>query len=323
MAAMTRIALAALFGTALLAAPAAAAPMPRPDVTVSGPTIRLGDLFSDAGPHAGDAVAVAPAAGLRVTYNADWLAAVAREHDLDWSPASPFDQVTVERASRLLGTAAITRQILAALAKRQPISDAELKLDAPGLRLAVPAEAPDTIAIDGLTLDPQTGWVSAFVTAPAGDPAAPRRRISGRLVYMSRIAVLDRAMAPGEVIAAADLGSLRMERDRLPPDAVTDADQLLGKTPRRPLRPDEPILGSDIQMPILVHKGDLVTILLRTPMLQLTAQAKALEDGAKGSAIRVQNSKSDRIVDAVVVDIGMVTVAAPPAAGVVAMKAEP
>ena len=58
--------------------------------------------------------------------------------------------------------------------------------------------------------------------------------------------------------------------------------------------------AGDVQMPILVHKGDLVIIVLNTPSLQLTAQGKALEDGAMGAAIRVANTQSGRVIDAVV-----------------------
>ncbi len=49
-----------------------------------------------------------------------------------------------------------------------------------------------------------------------------------------------------------------------------------------------------------MHRGDLVTVVLETPSLQLTAQGKALEDGAKNALVRVENTKSNRVIDAAV-----------------------
>jgi flagella basal body P-ring formation protein FlgA len=62
---------------------------------------------------------------------------------------------------------------------------------------------------------------------------------------------------------------------------------------------------------MLVHKGDLVTIVLETPSLQLTAQGKALDDGARGALVRIENTKSSRIVDASVTAAGTVAVVLP------------
>jgi flagellar basal body P-ring formation protein FlgA len=49
-----------------------------------------------------------------------------------------------------------------------------------------------------------------------------------------------------------------------------------------------------------VHKGDLVTVILNTASMQLTAQGKAVEDGAMGASIRVTNTQSNRVIDTVV-----------------------
>jgi flagella basal body P-ring formation protein FlgA len=96
--------------------------------------------------------------------------------------------------------------------------------------------------------------------------------------------------------------------ERLGSDAVLDRRALLGKTPRRPLRPHEPLRAGDIQAPVLVHKGDLVSIVLETPTMRLTAQGKALEDGAMGATLHVANTKSNRVIDVHVTGPNMVAV---------------
>lgn len=318
---MRRFAASLLLSLALLAGAPAMAQTLRPAATVTGPLLRVGDLFANAGSHADETVAPAPPPGTRVTYNSDWLAAIAREHNLGWSPTSSFDQATVERASRAIGPDAIAAQMMSAIAARQPVQDAELQFDNPGLRLIVAVDAPDSIAVDGLTLDERTGRVTAVVSAPAGDPKAARQRVTARLVYSLDIPMPSHTLAPTAVIGASDLDFVRARRDRLASDVATDATQLIGKTPRRPLKAGEPVHLSDVQFPILVHKGELVVIVLQTPSLEVTAQGKALEDGAKGALVRVENTKSGRIIDAAVAASGTVTVSAPNATAALAVAA--
>ena len=308
---MKRLVASVFIALVLGALPASAEPAPRPAVTVRADVIRLGDIFSDAGAQANDIVAPAPGVGMRTIYDADWLGATARAHHLTWKPGSAFAQVTVERASRVIDADAILPRLMAEIAQRQAIDTAELQLDNPGLRLVVPAEAVDAIAIDGLTVEGRSGRVAAIVSAPAGDPAAQRVRVSGKLVYRIELPALIHPVTPGAVITAADLTQIKVRRDTLAPDVGSDADQLIGKTPRRALRAGEPVRLVDLQMPVLVHKGELVTMLLETGTLHLTAQGQAMEDGARGALIRVSNSKSSRLLDATIVGSGLVRVSAP------------
>jgi flagellar basal body P-ring formation protein FlgA len=299
----------ALAAILFAAAPAPAAPTLIPAVTVTGPVIRLGDLFTDTGGAAAQPVAPAPLPGTRVTYSSDWLAALARARHIDWAPGSGYDQIVVERASRAIGADEIGAQIQREITQRQPGEDTELRLDNPGVRLVVPADAPDTISVEGLAIEGHSGRISAIVSAPAGDPAAQHLRVSGRLIYRIEVPVLARPVAQGTPIAAGDLDLVKLRRDGIAQDIATDLAQLIGKSPRRPLRAGEPVHLSDVQLPILIHKGDLVIIVLETPTLRLTGQGQALEDGAFGKSIRVSNTKSSRVIDTMIVAPGTVTVA--------------
>lgn len=291
---------------------ALAEPVLRPTAVVEGTAIRLGDLFAGAGAPSADVVAPAPPPGSRTIFNAAWLAAAAREHQLAWEPASPFDQAVVERATRAIGAEAILDRLRQEISEREPSQDFELQLDDRALRLLVPAEAPDAIAIDDLSIDPRSGRFSASVTAPAGAADAARRHVAGRLIRMITLTVLDRAMMPGETIGPGDIVTARLAADRVATDVLTDARELLGKTPRRPLRAQEPLRLGDIQARLVLHKGDLVTIVLETPSMRLTAEGKALEDGTMGAAVHVANTKSSRIIDARVTGTSTVAVDARP-----------
>ena len=271
-----------------------------PSVTVTGDTIHIGDLFRDAGPQASDPVAAAPVPGTRVTYNAAWLGSIAREHHLAWQPSSQFDQTSVERASRVIDADAVGQRILAAAEADAPNTDASIQLDNPGLRFIVPAEASDAMAIDGLTIDQRSGRFAVFVTAPANSDTAQRQRVSGRIIYQVTLSVPAHSMSIGDIFGPADVTVAKLPRERVAPDAITNPQQLIGKAARRILRAGETVRAGDIAEPIVVHKGDLVTIALNTAGMQLTAQGKAVEDGAMGASIRVTNTQSNRVIDAAV-----------------------
>lgn len=279
-----------------------------PSVTVTGDTIHIGDIFRDTGTHANDPVAPAPAPGTRVTYNAAWLGSVAREHHLAWQPSSEFDQTSIERASRIIDADAVGQRILAAVAADTPNTDASIQLDNPGLRFLVPAEASDAMALDGLNVDQRTGRFSVFVTAPANSNNAQRQRVSGRIVYQVTLAVPAHSMSIGDVFGPVDITETKLPRERVASDAITNPQQLIGKAARRILRSGETVRAGDIAEPIVVHKGDLVTITLNTPGMQLTAQGKAVEDGAMGASIRVTNTQSNRVIDAAVVGPNQVAI---------------
>jgi flagellar basal body P-ring formation protein FlgA len=291
---------------------AEAAPTLRPASIVEGAVIRLGDLFADAGGAASDILAPAPPPGAHTIFDAAWLAAAAREHQLDWQPSSRLDQASVTRATRAVAAETIIARLIEEIGMRESVAGAELQLDNPALRLLVAAEAPNSIAIDGLAIEPRSGRFSAFIAAPAGSTEAERQHVTGRLVRMIDLPVLSHAMAPGDTIAADDIETMRVRAERLGADAMLDRHGLLGKTPRHSLRPHEPLRAGDVQAPILVHKGDLVTIVLETPALRLTAQGKALEDGAMGATLHIANTKSSRVIDARVTGPSTAAVETPP-----------
>jgi len=110
------------------------------------------------------------------------------------------------------------------------------------------------------------------------------------------------------VIGEGDIEWTQVHAGRLNGTVILDAAGLIGMTPRRLLRPGVPVRASDVEEPVIVSKGSLVTIAVRTDLMTLTARGRAIEDGAQGKAIRIMNVQSKKVVEAVVVDAGTVVV---------------
>lgn len=299
----------------VLAPPAAAAPAAeagpvtlRQSVTVSGTLVRLGDLFVPAGDKAEAAVAYAPAPGKRAIFDARWLYRVARAYGLDWRPLSIHEKAVVARDSIVIGRREIADHILAALVEKGVDADMQVELSNRMLRIHVPGDSSATVAVEDVAYEPRTRRFIAIVAAPADDPAARRIRVTGRLHRVIDVPVLTRRVLAGQVIRARDVKRIRMRSDRLQRDAIQDPGDLIGKSPRRGLRAGVPVRVSDVRLPVLVPRHSLVTITYRVQSMRLTAQGRALEDGGAGDTVRVANTQSNTVVQAVVTGANRVSV---------------
>ena len=301
------------------AAPAAeAAPVAlRQSVTVSGGLVRLGDLFVPAGDKAEAAVAYAPAPGKRAIFDARWLYRVARAYGLNWRPLSIHDKAVVARESIVIGRREIADHILAALVDKGVDADMRVELSNRMLRIHVPGDSTATVAVEDVAYDARTRRFIAIVAAPADDPAARRIRVTGRVHRVIDVPVLTRRVLAGEVIRERDVKWIAMRGDRLQRDTIQDPGALIGKSPRRGLRAGVPVRVSDVRLPVLVPRRSLVTIMYRVRSMTLTAQGRALEDGGAGDTVRVANTQSNTVVQAVVTGANRVSVQP---AGPIAMK---
>ena len=311
---MPRLFAILLLAAALLAGapvgPAAAAThiQVKSRVVVSDSVVRLGDLFDGLGERGEIPVGRAPDLGQRIELGTRWLTAVAQAYAVAWRPRSRFDTITITRASQVIGTPRIEDAMREALSEMGVARSVSLLLDNTSLQLLLPTGARTTMKVAGLSYDPGSGRFAAQVIAPAEGTPVARATVSGRVVEMTKVPVLSRRVEPGEIIRKSDIEWLPMRADRIGRNAILELGRLLGKSPRRPMRAGRPILSADLREPILVAKGSLVTIRLETERMVLTAQGRALEQGAAGDGIRVANTKSNAVITATVVRAGLVRV---------------
>ena len=306
---------------AILAVPALAAPAAPPQApaapvmlnanpVVAGPLLRLGDLFANAGPAAAVVIGKTPAVGQPLVLDVQALYRLARSHGLAWRPHATTERAVVERESRVVDRTALVQLAGAALADKGISGDElsiELTTPAQGVRIPIEAAA----SIDQLSYHPDSRQFTGIVEAVIDGSAVQRTAIAGRVFRTVAMPVVVRRLQGGEVIAANDIDWIAIRDSRVPVNAVLDAGALVGLTPKRMLRPGQPILASDLQRPLFVAKGSLVTMIVETPMMQLTARGRALADGAEGDVIRVANLQSQSVIGGVVTGPGIVLVAGP------------
>ncbi len=282
--------------------------MLKPTVQVTGPVVRLGDLFDGLTEKAGLPVARAPAVGTQVQLDARWLAGIAHRFRLDWRPATLLERAVVERASQVIDASRIEAKILAEIRKRGENGDLALQLDNPAFSIRLPRELDPTLRLSGLSYDPSNGRFVAHIVAPDNDRPITRSTVSGRVHLMTEVPILVRQVEPGSVIQGADIEWIRKRADRLGRGVALESAKLIGMSPRRPLRVGEPVRLRDLRHPVVVQKNSLVTVVFETDRMVLTVQGRALEDGPSGRAIRVMNTSTNSVVNAVVRSPGRVVV---------------
>jgi flagella basal body P-ring formation protein FlgA len=283
----------------------------RAHVSVNAEVVRLGDLFADAGAEAGRAVAPSPPAGASQVFDAEELREIARRAGLRWTPSSRYDRVTVERAAVHLQHDEILARVRAALIEAGMPGERKVAMSQRDLAVSVPPGREDDVRVEGARYDERTGRFAAALVVPKGANASDRQHLTGRIHEMVQVPVLTRRINRGDVISRGDIDMVELKQDGVPRDAVLDPDGIVGKTPRRLIGAGMPMRPADLQAPVILSKGSLVTLVVRTDRMLITARGKALEDAADGEIVRVLNIRSKSTVQGIVDGPGHVIVNSP------------
>lgn len=278
------------------AAPAAAAgALLRAHVLVDGPMVTLGDLFDNAGERANVQVLRAPPPGTHVTVDTDWLTHVALVNNLSWKPRNLFDEAVIERTGLTVGHDQIAAAIEAALAQRGAPEGSVVELESRTQQMVVATDQSAKLAVRDLFYDRAANRFSATISA--GDS---KLMVAGRLYPTIEVPVLNRAVARGETISAQDIAMVRMREDALRPASLTDAGAIVGMAAKVALRANAPVGGADLQRPLAVSRGSLVTLVLNYNGMALTAQGRAVDQGSLGDTVRVTNTHSNLTVEGII-----------------------
>ena len=267
-------------------------------VIVEGRYVTLGDLFENAGARTKTNVAYAPSPGKRAIFDARWLYRVARAHGLKWRPLNLKTRAVVERAGQEIHRAEIVDALMSEFKDRGLDDDIEIDFGGRSMRLYVAANRPATVGIESLNHDPNTGRFVATISVPAGDPAAKRLRITGRVFTLVAVPVLAKKLYRGDVIRKHHLEWKKIRKSKVLRQTITEAEQLIGMAAKRLIGSNRPIRLAQVRRPLLIAKGGIVTIRLNYANMNLTAQGRSLDEGSLGDVVRITNSQSKKIVEA-------------------------
>lgn len=281
-------------------------------IVVSEATVRLGDLFADAGAAADIPVARAPAPGAVGQLSVEAIYNTTRAAGMTWQPPANLRYVSVSRAGTRLPEQKIRALVTAAVRKNRNTGDFRLNFSSRVDNIQLPAGASsERVRVSALAIDPQSLRLTATLALPAGDDGTRKLELRGRIVPVGYVPVLARNIAKGQTIGDDDVKWIALPRRQMNSNIIREIGQVVGQAARRPLRPDVLLRPTDLEVPALVGKGDLVAITYRIGNMVVSGSGRALERGADGEVIRLLNTASNRTIEARVVAPGMAEVLTP------------
>lgn len=168
--------------------------------------------------------------------------------------------------------------------------DSALRLPACGQPLAAAPTGTSTVEVSC----PEAGGWRLFV------PIKVRRN--------QNVLILNRGVAAGEVLAAADITSAQRDAARIAGAALSDPAAAVGRVARRTLSAGSLLSANDLVAQRLIRRGDNVALVSRSGGVEVRVAGKALGDAGENERVSVENLSSRKIVQGTVAAGGDVLV---------------
>ncbi|MHA6728874.1 flagellar basal body P-ring formation chaperone FlgA [Devosia sp. A369] len=309
---MLRFTLAALTSL-LLAGAACAAPVLKADIVVSASVVTVGDMFDDAGLAAEQPLFRAPKPGTSGLVSLVDIDAALGRIGIEQFSANGLASVRVSRTAAVVDETVLSSLIAADLASRGIItSDMTVDTMFSGSVAPIYAEAVGQPAsLINLRYLPGNGAFTArFAIAGLAQPLD----LSGSIELMVAVPHITANLPAGTLLTADNIQLRPVPLKFVESTGVARVEDLVGKTLLRQSRDGMLLKPSDVAVPLLVAKNDLVTIYFRKGPLTLTVKGQAITGAAAGGRVQVLNLMSKRVISAAVLSAGAVEVNADPLA---------
>jgi len=184
---------------------------------------------------------------------------------------------------------------------------------------AARAELERQMAASGLT-EPQieVAVVAARPTPPCSQPVAVEAadtRSPQRMRYVARcpdtpgwrydyvvrarvsamVAIAAAPVAANEALTDTQVTIERRDISNIA-DPISNPADAVGQMSRRMLRPGDILRSGQLSSPVLVKRGDAVTMVARREGIEVSMAGEALDAGGKGAVVRVRNAGSGQVV---------------------------
>lgn len=133
--------------------------------------------------------------------------------------------------------------------------------------------------------------------------------VPAQVAIFRHMPVANRNLERGEIVSGVDISSEVVNISQVRQGQLTDTESIIGKEVQRPVTQGETFRSAGLAAPMVVKRGDIVSIEIQAGAISVSSQGTAMSQGRIGDRIRVRNSSSDRIVTAQVVAAGKVQTA--------------
>lgn len=123
-----------------------------------------------------------------------------------------------------------------------------------------------------------------------------RTTISGNILLPALI----RPMKRDNLVTDNDIQLIKVAASHNNPGIVSNRRHLIGMQLKRDIAANTPIRASFLKAPVIVKRGQQVTVIINNQGLEIKMAGIAMRNGTAGELIPVKNSTSQKIVDGIV-----------------------
>ncbi|MEW6519953.1 MAG: flagellar basal body P-ring formation chaperone FlgA [Thermodesulfobacteriota bacterium] len=162
------------------------------------------------------------------------------------------------------------------------------------------------LAGEFLCTSPGKKFISAVIAVDGRE--CGKVKLHGNLHFWGTVILASHHLSRRSIISAADIETDFRDISMLGSSLVSRPDQAIGKQLNKSLRAGDLVFAHLLKNPPAVKRGDQVTIIAKNGGLQVSAPGEVKNAGAIGDTVRVKNLTSRRILQAKVVNEGVVEV---------------
>lgn len=145
---------------------------------------------------------------------------------------------------------------------------------------------------------PTTVMISISVDGQAVTKVGLRFKVN----LYRQVAVAASQVNAREIFTENSLRYERMDTGQIAPGFFTDKNKVLGLMARRLITPGMVITDSMVNKPVIVKRGNMVTLTAFIGNIEVIASGQAMQDGYENQLIRIKNVSSNKIVLGKVID---------------------
>lgn len=123
-----------------------------------------------------------------------------------------------------------------------------------------------------------------------------------KITVIEEIVVAANSIRRGKIIEKKDLEIKEMEISKRNNNSANNIKDLIGKIALRNIYKGSVINSFNVGLPDLIKKGQVIYAEITKPGITVRVKARALSSGKKGELIKAKNSKTDRIIEGIIIN---------------------
>lgn len=149
---------------------------------------------------------------------------------------------------------------------------------------------------DRLEFEPTTsavlGRIPVAIRRWRGEMLVDEVRVTAEVSRRTLVVTARETLRRGQTFAPSDVEVSEVVLSRDIGEPMSDLRQVVGQVARRAIRAGQPLYADDVQAPLLVRRGELLTVRSVAGGFVIRTVARAEEDGSKDDIITARNERS-------------------------------